>query len=209
MIVKERSDLWQLHLFKCGQLCFTSSQIAGFFYHQYLWKKSSDILGKISGKVAPVLVGHFGHGHLSFLFNQIAGFYDHQFLWKDSIDIKFFHENSHQGVLAYLRLQLGVATCAFHPIRLPDSSISNICGKNQTISLIFCMDIIIEGTGHLRITPLVGCDQWSNWFSGFFDDQYFWKESIDVFVWPLSIYLSFLFISLHLLPNLAELRESI
>ena len=38
---------------------------------------------------------------------------------------------------------------------------------------------------------LFGCDHafhWTNQKRGFFDDQYAWKESIDTFVWSLSIY---------------------
>ena len=33
-----------LLLFECGYLYLSSNQIAGFFDHQYLWKKSNDFL---------------------------------------------------------------------------------------------------------------------------------------------------------------------
>ena len=76
--------------------------------------------------------------------------------------------------------------------------------------LINIFDTIIKGIinwrYHLRVPTLVGCSQvclWCSQISGFTDHQFLWKKSIDAFLWPLSFHLSFLFISLELLSNLA------
>ena len=42
-----------LLLVGCGQVCLSSSQSAGFFDDQYLWKESSDILSIILHRVSP------------------------------------------------------------------------------------------------------------------------------------------------------------
>ena len=58
------------------------------------------------------------------------------------------------------------------PIRLQYSLITNVSGGNQSISRIFCMEIIIKEKQHLRLTLLVECGQLclsSNQIAGFFD----------------------------------------
>lgn len=79
-----------------------------------------------------------------FLSNHIARFFDHQFLWKESIyNSDFLHGGNYQGKvdsettafgLVWLVLPLILASFASHPIRLPDSSIISLSGKNQWVT---------------------------------------------------------------------------
>ena len=66
-----------------------SNQIPGFLDHQYLKKKSINLLvflHKVSHqeKVASETTTLGGYGQLCVSSNQIAGFFDHQCLWKES-----------------------------------------------------------------------------------------------------------------------------
>ena len=77
------------------------------------------------------------YAHLSFPSNQIAKFFDHQFLLKEFIYILvFWYRVSHQG-LVHLQLsvlvEFSVTSCVCCLIKLQDSLISNITGKNQLI----------------------------------------------------------------------------
>ena len=68
---------------------------------------------------------------------------------------------------------LGVASVS-RPIKFQDSLISNITEKNQTISLVSGIKIIIKGRWHLKLTLLVSCGQvclWSSRIPGFFDHR--------------------------------------
>lgn len=70
-------------------------------------------------------------------------------------------------------------------IRLQDSLVINISGSSQSISQIFCMEMIIKGRQHVRLPFLVGCDQMYlllNQISVFFNHQDLWKELIDILV---------------------------
>lgn len=67
------------------------------------------------------------------LFNQIVRFFYQQYLRKESIDILYFLPGEcHQGKVTYLRLPLWfcVANCTFYPIRIQNSLIRNICGRD-------------------------------------------------------------------------------
>ena len=62
--------------------------------------------------------------------------------------------------------------------------IINISGRNQSISYIFCMEMIIKGGQDVRLPVLVGGGQMClsyNQIAGFFDEhEYLWKESSDL-----------------------------
>ena len=91
---------------------------------------------------------------------------------------------------------LEVAGCVFHPVRSKDSLISNKTGKNQFISVTFCMEIIIKGRWHQRQPVLIECGQVSllaNQILVFVDNQNLWKELI-----TLSDYCHFFRARVHL-----------
>ena len=102
-------------------------------------------------------------GQFWLLSNQIAKFFDHQYqyLQKQVMSNYFLHAVSHKEMVAYEtnHTWLDVASCASCPIKLHDSLVINITGRNQLISLIFCMDILIKGRQHLRLPLFVGCSQ--------------------------------------------------
>ena len=87
---------------------------------------------------------------------------------------------------------VGCGLLCLVPIRLKNSLMSSLkLERTNWYFLIFCMEIIITWRWDLRLPLLVGCDQvrlWANQISGFFDYQYRWNESIDTFVWRLSIF---------------------
>ena len=78
--------------------------------------------------------------------------------------------------------QVGVASCAFCPIKLQDSLIINISGRNQVISQFFCMELVIKGRQHLRLTILgvASCASHSIRLQDS-DHQYICKESTNLF----------------------------
>ena len=51
IIIKGRWDLRLTRLVERSQLCLLSNQIAGFFYHQYLLKESTDVLVFLHGVI--------------------------------------------------------------------------------------------------------------------------------------------------------------
>ena len=62
------------------------------------------------------------------------------------------------------------------------SSSQNISRRNQLMSYIMCMKMVIKGSQDLEISLLVECSQVclsSDEIAGFFDEQYFWEESVD------------------------------
>ena len=70
------------------------------------------------------------------------------------------------------------------PIRLWYSLIISISGRNEIISQNFCMEINMKEKQHVRLPLFVWCGQF--YFSaiqiaGFFDHQYLWKKSINIF----------------------------
>ena len=66
-------------------MCFLSNQIAGFFDHKYLWKKSIYIL-------------IFEYGQLYLSSNQIVGFFDQYYHENEPINILIFvDEDTRQG----------------------------------------------------------------------------------------------------------------
>ena len=69
--------------------------------------------------------------------NQIAVFFDHQYLWKESINIlDFLFWDNNQGKIGLRLLVLfGRGQLGPCPVRLQDSLIINITGRNQTITL--------------------------------------------------------------------------
>ena len=116
-----------------------TNQISGFFDHQYFWKQSIDRLdflpgGNHQGKVAPgtTSFGWVWPIKLSLSFNQIAGFLYHQYLWKESIDVfDILHVDGHQRKLVSEAITLvGCGQVPF-PIRLQDSLIISISGRNK------------------------------------------------------------------------------
>ena len=122
-----------------GDISFASHHIGGFFDHQILCKKSSDILvlfhgfkGRQNLKL-PLLDG-CSLMCLSSL--QIAGFFYDHYLWNESIyTLDFLHEDNHQGEAAFETINFsGVCAVLSHRIRLQESLIINILGKSQLIS---------------------------------------------------------------------------
>ena len=93
-----------------------------------------------------------------------------------------------------------VVTCwVSHLIRLKDSLISKKTGRNQLFNFLHWKNY--QGKATLRLPFLVGCSQaclWTIQIPEFFDHQYVWKEIIATFVWPLSIFLIYLFPSLFM-----------
>ena len=87
----------------CDQLSLSPNEIAGFFNHQFFWKKLIDVLVFLRGvihqrKLVPE-TATFGWVWAGLLSNQIAGFFDQKYHWKEPINIFdfFFMENNHQG----------------------------------------------------------------------------------------------------------------
>ena len=131
----------------------------------------------------------------SLLSNKTAGFFDYQYLWKESSNLSFFAWRYYCKVPPETpTFWLAVAWLVSHPIKWKVSLIINKTGKNQLMSLIFSIEIIIKERLHLR--QLVGYSQvclWTNHIPGFFDHQYIWKEITDAFVSSWSIFFIYLF----------------
>ena len=86
-------------------------------------------------------------------------------------------------------LRLGRASSISYPIRLQDYLIINISEKNQPISQISCMQIIIKEMQHLKLLVLFECGQLClllNQIAGFFDHQYLRKESSNILIFISS-----------------------
>ena len=100
------------------------------------------------------------------------------------------------------QMLVGCDLLVSHLIRLKDSLISNKTGRNQLFNFLHWKNY--QGKATLRLPFLVGCSQaclWTIQIPEFFDHQYVWKEIIATFVWPLSIFLIYLFRSLFMKYN--------
>ena len=125
---------------------FLSNQIAGFLNYQYLRKESIDILVVYTWRQSLRECNFWGY-HLWSIVHLVKS--DCRILWS-AISLKGINwcigflciELIIERILDY-HFWLGVARCASHPIRLHSSLNNNITGRNQSISLIFCMEIII------------------------------------------------------------------
>ena len=114
---------------------------------------------------------------------------DCRILWSSvSVEIikcPFLHAESYQRNVTpkTTSFWLLVVCCVSHLIRLRDSLVSHKTAKNKLI--------IITGRWNLRLLLLFQrgqvCPEASQILE-FLDDQYLWKEIIDTFVWPLSIF---------------------
>ena len=93
-----------LLLVGCGKFCISSNKIAKFFYHQYLWKQSIEILKfsawvshqqKAASEGLPLL---FVCGHEYLISNQTEQFFHQQYYWKEQINVfDFLYRDNHQG----------------------------------------------------------------------------------------------------------------
>ena len=85
-------------LFDCGNLCFSSSQIAGFFDYQYMLKESSDL-------------GLFLHGdsHQAKVVPENSFFFFFFFgcVWPFCDVFNFLRGDNHQGMVACKTTTLG------------------------------------------------------------------------------------------------------
>ena len=88
-----------------GQMCSLSNLPVGFSDHQYLWKKSIDILDLLHGDSHHVKVASeftiFGWVWSDVPLAQ-SDCYNYQYLWKESIDIlDLLHGDNHQGKVVF------------------------------------------------------------------------------------------------------------
>ena len=58
-VIKGRSHLRQPLSIGCGQLCYESNQIAGFFYQQFLWKVLAYFLDFLYGNICQMKVSDY------------------------------------------------------------------------------------------------------------------------------------------------------
>ena len=78
--------------------------------------------------------------------------------------------------------------------------------KKSIDILYFLGGYIQQVRYHVTLPHFIARGQVCLWFNqvpGFFNHLYLWKETIYTLAWPLPTYSSFLFVLLHLLPNLA------
>ena len=130
--IKGRKDLRVPFLVWCCWLCFLSSQIAGFFDHQYFCKESIDTVvflhETVSGRKDLKLPFLFGCGKLGLLPNQTEEYSDHQQLWNESMNtLDFFCVEITIKRRNYSRVLHG-------PVRLMDSLIIYLSGRSQLLS---------------------------------------------------------------------------
>ena len=122
--IKGRQHVRLPVLFDCGNLCFSSSQIAGFFDYQYMLKESSDLGLFLHGDSHQAKVVPQNSFFFFFFFLAVYGLFVMSLIFCVVIIIKGWQ---------HLRLQLLVG-CG-QPVRFHDSLIINISGKNQLIFL--------------------------------------------------------------------------
>ena len=164
-----------------------------FFDHQYLQKESFEILdfwmdryqGKMTSETTTFVwvwpVVPLVQSGCRILLSSIS---------LKIMDIMFFAWDNHQGQEHLKRpLLLWCGLVCLLSNQIAGFFDHHISGKSLLISQIFCMEIILKGRQHLRLPLLVGCSHvcdLSNEIPGFFEKKYFWRESINIFVWPLS-----------------------
>ena len=122
VIIEEKQHLKLTLLVRCGQLCFSSNQIAGFFDHQYLQEELVDFLEFLHGDnhherqhlSVPLLVGC---GQVYLLSSQIVGFFEHQYLWEESISLlDFLNGDNYQRKVASENDTFGWVWPVFSPV---------------------------------------------------------------------------------------------
>ena len=160
--IKGRQDLRLPLLVEFGQLCVSSKQGSLVFK---IWVKSQFISqfflhrDKYQGMQHLRLSLLVGCGRLCLSSNQITGFFDHEFVWKELINIFVFYvwsQSSREGSISDYHFWCDLGRCVSGPIRQQDSFINNIYHwKEPSLSLIFCIDIVIEGRQHLRLPILL------------------------------------------------------
>ena len=112
---------------------------------------------------------------------RIAAFFGYQYDWKDWMDVfQFLHGNTHQGKVATETTNFGwvYAQTCLHlprfrqdsnfelytkmfscPARLQDSLITDISGRKQLLSQIFCIVLVTKERYYVIILLQIGCGQ--------------------------------------------------
>ena len=156
-MILQKAHVWK----KSDSKMLSVNQIAVFFYHQYLWKESSDILVFVSWNWSSSKGSIWKSSSLArycqvcFSCNQIAWFFDHQYIGRKSIDVlAFLHIVSFKlpllvecGQLSFL---LNWIAGFFDQLFL---------WKEPFDILVLCMVLGINWRLHQRLLLLVGSGQ--------------------------------------------------